>query len=638
VLENVFQPGDVDHEGDSVAPFNVSLGTRLSEQPVVNDMFLALEWLGGQLVWDKFSELIRSPFLAAAEQELAGRALLDARLRQLGEPVITFEVLEAFLGQDGCADWMAAQCPCLQQMFIDVMAQRDVFAAPNRPQAWLKKIEQLSRLIGWPGQRTPDSQEYQVLAAWQRMLETFAGARVVERALSLRELLSHLRQLAADTVFQGKSPGTPVQVVGLLEAGGMVFDYLWVMDLHDETLPAAPAPNPFLPVALQRRLNMPHASAERELSFARNVIQRLATSGGQVVMSYPLREQDRELTPSPLLSEFPDISIAELDIYPHDYRQSIFQSKALESWRDDQGPALKPQGEVRGGTRLFQYQAACPFLAFATFRLDAEPLANVDVGVDPMTRGIILHAVLEKVWRRLGDRQTLVAMDTEQRIQLVTSCIDDVILPYLDERPVTFSNRFVSLEKRRLANLVLEWLALEEQREAFVVEQTESPQTVTIDSLQVRTKIDRIDKLPDGSRVILDYKTGDASVKDWFGARPDAPQLPLYAVSAEPPPVAVAFASVRTGKCGFTGLSKFSDTLPRVKRFSDSEYCYGDADWSAMLDEWRRSLQGLAQEILQGDARVAPKSGSSCRYCQLQPLCRIDELQTAQKPGPDNDG
>lgn len=43
-----------------------------------------------------------------------------------------------------------------------------------------------------------------------------------------------------------------------------------------------------------------------------------------------------------------------------------------------------------------------------------------------------------------------------------------------------------------------------------------------------------------------------------------------------------------------------------------------------MLGFWRATLERLAQDFIQGDARVDPKhSLTTCRYCELHGLCRI---------------
>jgi len=97
--------------------------------------------------------------------------------------------------------------------------------------------------------------------------------------------------------------GAPVQVMGMLEAAGLRFDHLWIMGLHDEALPAPANPNPFLPTSLQRQHKLPHSSAERELEFANKLAERLLASAPDVVLSYPEREGDRTLSPSPLVAD-----------------------------------------------------------------------------------------------------------------------------------------------------------------------------------------------------------------------------------------------------------------------------------------------------------------------------------------------
>src|ERR1700747_974209 len=53
---------------------------------------------------------------------------------------------------------------------------------------------------------------------------------------------------------------------------------------------------------------------------------------------------------------------------------------------------------------------------------------------------------------------------------------------------------------------------------------------VSVGGLKLRLRADRIDLLENGQRLLLDYKSGEVSVKDWEGERPDEPQRPLYAI------------------------------------------------------------------------------------------------------------
>jgi ATP-dependent helicase/nuclease subunit B len=137
-----------------------------------------------------------------------------------------------------------------------------------------------------------------------------------------------------------------------------------------------------------------------------------------------------------------------------------------------------------------------------------------------------------------------------------------------------------------------------------------------------------MDRLDAGGHAVVDYKTGSANVGDWFGARPDDPQLPLYAASAGEVIAAVAFARVKSGDMAFKGVAREEGLIPGVstldKQRTGAAKAY--ASWDELLERWRSELESLGREFAAGEARVDPKRGDqTCRYCELKPLCRINE-------------
>ena len=82
------------------------------------------------------------------------------------------------------------------------------------------------------------------------------------------------------------------------------------------------------------------------------------------------------------------------------YRDLIFSARKLETFEDRKAPPVSP-GKVRGGTRVLADQAACPFRAFAKWRLSAEELEEPESGLDPRDRGKLLHALMREIWTRL---------------------------------------------------------------------------------------------------------------------------------------------------------------------------------------------------------------------------------------------
>jgi len=89
--------------------------------------------------------------------------------------------------------------------------------------------------------------------------------------------------------------------------------------------------------------------------------------------------------------------------------------------------------------------------------------------------------------------------------------------------------RYLELEQQRLTELVNEWLEYEAARIGFEVAATEVGRTIHLAGVTLDLRLDRIDRLIDGSLLVIDYKSGDVSPKSWELPRPDDVQLPLYA-------------------------------------------------------------------------------------------------------------
>ena len=146
-----------------------------------------------------------------------------------------------------------------------------------------------------------------------------------------------------------------------------------------------------------------------------------------------------------------------------------------------------------------------------------------------------------------------------------------------------------------------------------------SERAIAIAGLQVKVRADRVDALPDGREIILDYKTGQLKSRGWEGERPDEPQLPLYCVTNERPVAGAAFALIRTGELQFRGSGAALPGMVKMKMIPLFRL-------SAQIEEWRRVLEHLAEEFRAGRAEVDPKPGA-CDNCGLRALCRIRELE-----------
>ena len=599
--------------------YNLSLGHALAETPLGATALELLALMDGEADVARLGRLLVSPFLAAAQTEYTVRAQLDVALRRRGEGRLSLQRLQALAA--GACPQLAGRLKRLAQMLPAPGARR-------RPGEWAMVMEQWLSVWGWPGEREVDSEEYQVIEAWRESMGRFEGLDTVMGECALARALVLLRQMAHDQVFQARSADTRLHIMGTLEAAGLEFDHLWVAGWHDEAWPAPPQPNPFLPIELQRRLAMPHASADRELGFARRLTDRIIHAASDVVISYPCRDGDRDMRPSPLLGRVPECASADLALPDMPlYRDVIFYSDTGEKYSDWQAPSVAAGSRVSGGSGVFRDQAACPFRAFARYRLGAQSVPPLEVGLSAAGRGVLVHRVLELIWRQLADSQALNGMDDPALQRLVARCVDRVVADETARSPQLFTEKFSQLERWRLSAMAMAWLSMERQRPGFAVVGTEVNASVELGGLMFEIKADRVDRLAGGGLMIIDYKTGKPTVADWFGARPEQPQLPLYGVTQSDHVIAVAFGRVTRQGGKFYGLGEGNALPDGVDDFSSGKYALGNADWAACKHEWRTVLERLAGDFRQGVAVVDPKEGgATCQHCDVGPLCRINEL------------
>ncbi len=617
LFSEVFADQDCYQSDPAKSLFNISAGRNLTQFPLIHTALLALSLYKKNMPADSFRYLLASPFLGEAESEYIKRAHYDDLLRQKNISKLDFSLAEKM---------MEEACPALAKR---IQAFKTLFHEINTPHSyhqWAILFNELLSCLGWPGERSLNSSEYQIVDAWLNLLNHLQSLDQVSGHVNYPSALQTLQTAASKHIFQQKTPDAPIQVLGALEAAGLAFDYLWISGMDNLNWPPQPQANPFLPKSLQHNLNMPHATAERELLYCKQLLDQYQQGATHLIFSHPSKNQDLLLHASALIQDVPKVDISMLDLAayqsPH---QRIYATKQLISQQDDRAPTVIISNEVtKGGVNIIKQQARCPFKAFAEWRLHAHAIDDDLPGLRDKDRGILIHKILELIWNSLHDQATLLSLAEADLTIIIHDCIQQAFKPWLE----LYANRpqYVKLEHERLHKLIREWLAIEKNRPPFKVIIHENKLRLALNQLQLETRIDRIDELANGQKFIIDYKTSKyPEIHQWLGDRPDEPQLPLYALHDPIKTMGIAFAKITSGDCGFKGISHEAIDIDGIKLIHELKQTE-TLSWSGQLQLWQQTFNQLSDDFVQGIAHVDPKDlKQSCKNCNLQSLCRIHE-------------
>lgn len=593
----------------SSAAVATSLAEPLLSVPAIVAAFDFLS-LDGEVRWDSVSRILTSPHLGGAEREELLRARLDAHLREAQRYAWPLAALGHAVGAAEPA------CPLLVARLAAL--EGELAAAPRRARfgEWRAHFERCLDACGWPGGQAGEANAQVARNAMGELGDRLQRLDAVLTPVSRGAALTVLRQLAAEA----GAPGVPARagcffVVSPAEALALAPEHLWLAGAEASAFGASGRPSPLLPLAAQRAAGVPGADAGRDLARARRLLAALAGGAGSRIASYSAGDGDAVHAPSPLLPSLAGAPVTGSGPRWPVHWLPLPAETAAERVDDSHGSALIAGASVAGGVAVLAAQSACPFRAYARHRLRARPLEEPGPGLAASRRGVFVHRALAWLWARIHDQATLLGLDADARARHIDTAISRAFDDW--QFLTTLERELGAVERARLARLLERWLDFEAARAPFTVRAVERPATVRFGDLELRTRIDRLDRLADGTERIVDYKTGTLPGRAWEPPRLDEPQLPFYALTQPSRDLAaIAFARVDVARPEW-----------RQRPAEDGEPAQVATDWAAALVAWGADLAALAAEIRAGLAVVAPKRGSqTCRLCEQPLLCRVHEL------------
>ena len=609
-LAETLTPESIDNPAATLQAVTMP-GERLTETPMISQLLFVLTLAGsGSISFSDFSRLLFLPWLKGYESERFARAELDRLLRQQNRHHMTLSSLLDSKLLDGL--------PELASVLRSLMQWK---SSRQSAVEWVKRVHKLLQDTGFvPSGFAEDGRsndDIRMINSFRDALASLVCLDAVNETISWSRFLSILRSSDARVRVEVCYPN--VVVMPLDQIVGLRFDYIFVVGLEEQAFPMRARSLALLPLPLQQKYAIAMSQASLAFESSGFIWQQLLAAAPHIEISYLSQRGEQESRLSPFARGCSERDYNPAEVTPTEILE-------LEYYEDTPALPLLDQEQCGGGTALIKDQSACPFRAFARYRLMICELGDSSPGIEPTTKGSLLHLALEFIWSRLQTAERLYALDEAGRRELIDQAIASAW--QLNRASVPAALR--EIEVRRMQAVLLQWLDLESSRPPFQVLSIEKSYRLALPEqgerqLSVSIKADRIDRDAEGRRILIDYKTGaKQSVSKWIGERIEEPQLPLYAMAAElGEDDAVSYARVRSGEMGFEGLAG-EDVGIRGITACDGKRNSPD-DWPALLQYWRDNLNALAEEFVQGRCDVAPRNEQACRYCGLEAVCRIEE-------------
>lgn len=416
-----------------------------------------------------------------------------------------------------------------------------------------------------------------------------------------------LGQLLAEASVRPPYGGHPrLFIWGLLEARLQRADLMILGGLDEGRWPAATQPDPWLAPGIRRLIGLPASDRQQgmaahdfagALGAGEIVVTRAQRSGGDPAVASRFWLRLTALAgdlpePAPDGAALTDLA-ARIDL-PSDAVQPAGKPRPAP-------PADKRPRRI--SVTAVDRLARDPFAYYANQILGLSPLAPLSAAPDPRWRGTRVHALFE---------QWVLAGATEAAFEAELAALRDD--PALDAIARAFWLPRIEPALRWAARQLLD----ADGRAALKVEAFGQ---IGIDGVTLTGKADRVDRMPDGSLAIVDYKSGGApSAKAAFDKLDN--QLGLLGLIAQgggmqgvdaAPVTALEYWSLRPDRKA-DGAGKVSATYgPR----SDLKNAQDAVDHAA------DALAELTARYLFGDAPFVP--GEAGGYADYDQLMRRDE-------------
>ena len=500
--------------GPQLDEFNISMGyplKRSSLYALLESIVQAHKTMHGQMYYSRdYLRVLRHPLVKNLDFGM-GQGAMSVIVHKL-EEILTGAITSDISGQIFITvDHIVRDEVFLSEVIIALQAM-DITATPVQIKTIMSDVHPFNERVA------------------SRMLEIadeWATAQFAKHPFDREGLLRMMQErLGRELVAFSGSPLRGLQILGLQETRSLSFDHVIVLDVNERILPDLNIYEPLIPREVMIKMNLDRLELEEEIQ--RYQFMRLISSAKHVHLIYQDRtDKERSRFIEELIWE-QEQRAGVIDVV--DIVRPAFTVGIKESLR-----AVPKTKEVVEFLKTFTYSATSvntylrnPYEFYQNYVLGLRE--KEDLLDDPQSRhiGTFIHGLLEDAFKPWIGKKPVIDVQFQKHFKDMFESrfhqffgrgmrSDAFLIKTVVENRL---NRFLDVEAKRLDAEVSELLFIERKFDD-VIQLPTAP-------VRFSFRVDRVDRLNDGTILILDYKTGGADAMPSLSGPIVSFQMPLY--------------------------------------------------------------------------------------------------------------
>ncbi len=382
----------------------------------------------------------------------------------------------------------------------------------------------------------------------------------------MKLLQNQISTISIDDVFGGK-----ITVLGILETRLITYDGVIVIDFNDDKIPKISIKDKFISSNLKEKVNLPTLTNRENLQ--RYYYNSVFSRSKRIALCYV--DDDSSVMSRFIVQLFPNYKDL---IVKKDYKSILYNKQVLNHFSKDIVVDIDLSTRSWSATSLKTY-LSCKRKYYFNYISNIKD-HSISIKPEPFEIGNIIHNALE---------------DAVKQNSLNTIFLNNYLSSYQKTNPYLVLE--LELWKKKLINLI-EFERIREQN-GIKIFQVEQPFNINYRGLNIKGKIDRVDKYLDNSYEILDYKTSSSLKIDTIKNYEDSVdfQLEFYQIASR-------------------------DKMIKSVGYFDLNSC--SIKTEVVLDE-KLDLLNLHLDALKTTKVDFKKTDelSKCQFCQYKTICDV---------------